>query len=136
MAEFYRAQHIDFEPGNFPLVHYLSTQTSTDIGTAARALGISQAAVSQKSAVLANAGLVTLKSSAKDRRKSSMALTTKGKTLVKQLAPTLKIIEKTIAQQLGKHASPLMSALVCLEGSIHNGTLRTQLHQKTSRRKS
>lgn len=127
MAHFYQSQHIEFDPGNFPLVHYLATHGTADIGSMAKHLGISQAAVSQKAAALAKAGLVHIGSSKKDRRKSEMQLTEKGRTLVTLLAPSWDIVRRVVSNQLGEDGMPLLRTLKKLEDSVETGALRNEL---------
>ncbi len=127
MAAFYRSHGITFDPGNFPLIHYLHQHPSPSIGDVAEALGISQAAVSQKTASLRASGLIRVGSSKTDRRKSTLQLTPKGQTLLKKLLPCWQTIEHAMAQHVGEHTTPLLQAIAMLEDGIHRGALRKKL---------
>lgn len=127
MAQFYQSQGIVFDPGNFPLIHYLSTHGTASIGTAAKHLGISQAAVSQKAASLVKAGFITLASGMKDRRKSHMRMTAKGERMIARLKPSWNIVRDSVAAQLGDRGPQLLSTLAALEDDIARGELRARL---------
>ncbi len=133
MAYFYGSQHIDFDPGNFPLVHYLTTHDTADIGTMAKHLGISQAAVSQKAAALVKTGLIKIENSKSDRRKSHMRLTEKGRKLVALIEPSWNIIRNVIDKLLGEDAMPLLNTLQKIEDGVASGKLRNDLQQATNR---
>jgi ribosomal protein S18 acetylase RimI-like enzyme/DNA-binding MarR family transcriptional regulator len=127
MAHFYATQDIVFDPGNFPLLHFLSSRTSSTIGEATERLGISQAGVSQKAAALARCGYIRFAADKVDKRRRAMRLTAKGMALLARLQPTWAMVERAVAGQLGTEAGALLDALNHFERGLGNGDFRRRL---------
>ncbi len=125
-AEFYKANGVEFEPSNFPLLTLIEQQKVVSLSDAATALGITQAAISQKATQMQKAGLIKLTQSTLDKRSKSMSLTTKGQVLIGQLQPLWYAIRQTQHDIGSELLHPLLPLLDAFETAISGVNL---LHQ-------
>lgn len=125
--EFYRANGIEFEPSNFPLLTLVEQRPDISLSDASAALGLTHAAVSQKAAQLQKAGLVRLTAAKTDKRSKTMSLTAKAHQLIGRLQPLWYAIRQTQHEIGAELAYPLLPTLDAFEKAITAAGLQHQM---------
>ncbi len=93
-ARFYKLHDVSFSPKWFGLFRLLIEQPNLSIGEAASQLGLTHPAISQMAKELAEVGLLTSKTDAKDERRRTIELTKKGRDLAAKMEPVWAAIEE------------------------------------------
>jgi DNA-binding MarR family transcriptional regulator len=86
-TQLYRANGMQFNDGWFPTALALSDREPLSVTQIAEAFGISHAAVSQMVTAMKKNGLVVVRQDERDRRRTNVRLTDKGRATIEALQP-------------------------------------------------
>jgi DNA-binding MarR family transcriptional regulator len=112
-------QAIDAQTAQLPLLAALDLYGPLRVGQLVEALGITQPGVTKSIAQVSALGLVHVKQDAGDRRRRTITLTRKGKTLVARSRQALwPAIESGVAELCGPAARPLLDHLAEIEEAL------------------
>ncbi len=126
-AKIYKSLGIDFEPRWFALFYLLNEKASIAVTEAAASLGYSQPAVTQTANIMVKKGLVKILKEKNDTRKRLLALTDKGKEMVKTLVPVWKGFEAGTAELFKDTGFDVMMVFDRLERSLDKKDLFTRV---------
>ena len=104
-----------FEPGWWPLLRLIAERKELTPSSAAQALGLSPAAVSQTAGALKRAGLISEHGDEHDARMRHLRLTPAGQQLQPQLHVAAQAAHRELAAALGEDGAALRRALDALE---------------------
>lgn len=117
-ARIYAAQEADFEPRWFPLATLLKKEPLLPVGDAAKALGLSHAAVSQLANAMTRSGIITSEKSAEDERRTLLSLTPKGQQLLEQVAPLWDNIRDALSEVAAASGTDFLAAVGHIEHAL------------------
>jgi len=126
-ANFYQANHITFDPSNFPLLSLLDQEQELSITEAASALGLTHAAVSQKAAYLVKEGWAEMHADMQDKRSRRIRLSDDGKALVIKMQPLWYAIRQTQQDIGSEQTHPLLPLLDAFERGINDANLEQRM---------
>lgn len=125
-ARIYADQGAVFEQRWFGVLNQLSRRGPSSVGEIATALRITHASVSQSRRSLKAAGLVNAERDPADARRSPLALTERGRTLVEHLAPLWRAFEAA-SLELDAEAGGAAAALDRLDDALSRRSLRQRI---------
>lgn len=128
-AEVYTGEGYAFEPRWFPLLAYLRAFDTTTIGEAARAIGISQPAVSQFTRQLGEAGLVRLEPDPKDRRRKTLSLTGTGRQALRDMQPMWDAVDQIARELCAETGVDFLRVVQRFEAALERKPLAVRVHE-------
>ena len=105
----------EFEPGWWPLFRLIAEQRDLTPGSAALALGLTPAAISQTAAAMLRAGLLTEHADPRDARVCHLRLSAAGQQCLPRLTQIAREMNLQLVAVLGEDASSLRRALAAIE---------------------
>lgn len=134
----YGGRDLAFEPRWFPVFRLVADRGPTTIGAAARALGLTHAAVSQTVRQMVQRGVLSSRRDASDERRRVVDLTDDGRELLPRLRPLWDDIHsaaRDVAQDCG---ADLLAVLDGLEHALEESNLaeRTSSYERERARDS
>ena len=121
-AQVYRHYGLDFEPRWFPVLYALMENDGQSVSELTSSTGQSQVSVSQIIKAMAAHGLVQLKPSAVDGRKTVVRLTVSARARLPALRQQIEDVGTVMDEVLGASAHNLWLALDQFEGQLdHKG---------------
>jgi len=116
----YRDLDVDFEPGWFTMINMLNDNSPISITELAAELDLTHPGIIKISNELAKKGLVKSHKDKNDERRRLLALTPKGKKLVKKLQPTWNNIATVANQLLDSADYDLLKLIDQIESELDN----------------
>lgn len=119
VTDVYAALDFDLNARFFPLLGLLASGTPIGITDAAKQLGMTHPAVSQMASELRSREYILEVADKQDERRRLMALSEKGKILIRELAPIWEAVRLEAADLLRSSEVDFLSALSRLEENLH-----------------
>lgn len=119
----YTEMGIDMDASGFTLLNVAHEKGPLNLREAQAHLGTSHADISQKANTLKKRGLIAVTEDPNDRRARTIAITDKGRDIIKQTTPLWQAIDRTIAKTLHPHEDAFFQGLMALEGKLDDGSL-------------
>jgi DNA-binding MarR family transcriptional regulator len=129
----YRDRGIDFNDSWFLAAWVLSRQDGITASEMADRLGISRPAVSQMTAGLHRAGLITYRSDPADGRRRRISLTGKGRKTVGALEPLWQAVGAVTEEMIGSAGDDLLGGLSGLEDALDEKGLSERISERSGR---
>jgi DNA-binding MarR family transcriptional regulator/GNAT superfamily N-acetyltransferase len=120
------AQHagIAIQPGQYPLLATLDEYGSKSIGELARAMRMSQPAITKSANRLAAAGLVAFERNDADKRQRTVSLTSAGRIAMDQSRRTVwSLVEAAVKQVTDDLSGPLLDQIAIIEERLATRSL-------------
>lgn len=121
-SQAYAVEGVEFHQRWFGVLNQLVLNGPMSVGEVAQALGITQVSVSQTRLSLEAAGLVEQVADARDARRRLLALSDRGRALVKRLTPLWAALEAASAE-LDAEVGGLVERLDRLEAALDRRSL-------------
>ena len=121
--EAYRACDAAIEARWFPVLRYLWEHDAATVTEVAGAIGQTHSAVSQLCGPLMRAGLLTRRTDSRDRRRSRLSLTAKGRKAMAGMGLAWCAVRRGVVASLGAHAQTLLAALTEAEAALRERPL-------------
>lgn len=119
VQELCRRQRFAIQAGHFPVLAALDGKAPVPIGELARAIGVSQPAITRTVGLLAKGGLVAISRAGKDQRRSPVMLTAKGRKLLAGAKRDLwPFVEASVREMCEPLAGSLLDQLAGLEAAL------------------
>ncbi|MFC3714257.1 MarR family winged helix-turn-helix transcriptional regulator [Sphingoaurantiacus capsulatus] len=128
-GQVYARLGVKFEQRWFGPLDQLYRNGPASVGTLARTLGISHAAVSQAASGLQAEGLITTSPDPSDARKRFLLLTDDGRRLADKLAPVWRAMSEAAAE-LDAAAGGVVGALNRLDEALTDQSLTDRIEKK------
>ena len=119
----YRQNGVEFNNGWFLVALVLSGRESISVTETAEVFGISHAAVSQMVTAMKNSGLVTVQRDERDRRRSIINLTDKGRTSVKALRRIWDVIAECTEELIASTDKDFLRLISEIEDQLEQRSL-------------
>ncbi len=130
IQQFYKEQHIDFDPYLFPAFHtigQLGNTTNTELN---EVLQMTQPAVTQTINKLIQKELIKLETDSGDKRRKIIALSEKGSRLFHHLRPIWRILDDCVKQYSTTEANTLIEQLTHFEDALKDGRLMKTIKER------
>ncbi len=127
----YRDSRLGFEPRWFPVTIYLQEMGPTAVMDIARGLGITHPSVNQVAKEMMSAGLVAAYKDTSDKRKRVLALTSLGKTKVKELEPVWADIRLTLQEIVDETGVDFLGYMSRIERTLNAKSFRQRYLEKS-----
>ncbi len=135
VAQVFHAAGHAVQPAHMPLLAALDAHGPLTVGAAGDALGVSQPAVTQSLRGMSTLGLVTTRPSPTDRRRTEIALTPAGETLLAQAkASYWPHIDAAVAAICAPLKGPLLTQIAALEAALAAAPLAQRVAARTADR--
>jgi DNA-binding MarR family transcriptional regulator len=122
-TKLYRAQGIEFNDSWFLLALVLSTREGISVSEVAKAFGISHAAISQMAAAMEGKGLLTGRPDDRDRRRTLLYLTRKGRSAVTALQPIWTAVGDCTQEMIASTGKDLLLGITEIEEQLEQQDL-------------
>jgi DNA-binding MarR family transcriptional regulator/N-acetylglutamate synthase-like GNAT family acetyltransferase len=129
-AEIYGQSGIDFEPRWFPVYRLLSQRGPMTVGSCARELGLTHAAVSQTARAMTERGVVTSRKDAADERRRLLELTDRGRDLLERLQDLWSDIDAGLGEVVDFGGVDILAALEGIEQALDEESLAQRFAQR------
>lgn len=127
----YRDRGIDFNDSWFLAAWMLSREDGITASEMAERLGISRPAVSQMTAGLRRAGLITYRGDPDDRRRRLISLTGKGRRTVGELEPLWREVDVVTREMIDSSGVDLLRGLSAIEDAIDKKGLSERIAERS-----
>lgn len=129
----YRENGVEFNDSWFLVALVLSRREGISVSEAAETLGVSHAAISQMVAAMARKGLLIGHPDERDRRRTLLHLTEKGRDVVEALRPFWDAVGKCTDEMIASTGADLLPAITAIEEQLDQKNLFTRVneHMKT-----
>jgi len=128
-ARAYAASGVAFEQRWFGVLDQIARRGPMAVSDLAAVLGITHVSVSQTSASLQEAGLLVPTADQRDRRRRTLALTTRGVAFVERLAPLWRAFDEA-SRDLDEEAGRVVEALDRLERALARRSLSDRINDR------
>ncbi|WP_413287648.1 GNAT family N-acetyltransferase [Bdellovibrio sp. HCB337] len=135
-AEIYRSYGNDLHPKWFPVFYVLSQNDEDTVTSIAEHIGHSHASVSKIIGEMEKAGLVTEKTDAKDRRRTKVALSKKGRMISQRIEEQYQDVGAAIEEISSQASHNLWAAIEEWEYLLGQKSLRDRVLEKKKLRDS
>jgi DNA-binding MarR family transcriptional regulator len=122
-SRIYRANGIEFNDGWFPVALVLSGRESISVTQIAEAFGTSHAAVSQMITAMKNNGLVSVQQDKRDKRRTIVQLTDKGRSTIEALRPLWNAIGQCTEELTTLSGNKFVKAISDIENRLEKQSL-------------
>lgn len=135
-AEIYRSYGNELHPKWFPVFYVLSQHEEDTVTSIADHIGHSHASVSKIIGEMAKAGLITEKTDTKDRRRTKVALSKKGRVISQKIEEQYKDVGDAIEEISSQASHNLWAAIEEWEYLLAQKSLRDRVLEKKKKRES
>lgn len=135
-AEIYQTYGTDLNPKWFPVFYVLSKSSDESVTSIAEQIGHSHASVSKITTEMAKAGLILEKTDAKDRRRTKVALSKKGKEIATKIEDQYADVNSAIEEISSQATHNLWAAIEEWEYLLGQKSLRQRVLDKKKQRES
>jgi DNA-binding MarR family transcriptional regulator/GNAT superfamily N-acetyltransferase len=123
---------IPIQPGQYPLLVILDEQGPTTIGELARAMRMSQPAITKNAGRLEEAGLVTIGRGDTDRRQSTVSLSPTGQEALDRSKRTVwPLVEAAVKEVLEGLSGPFLNQITTIEERMATRSLNARAQANT-----
>lgn len=135
VASVYEERGLAFEQRWFGVLNQVALNGPMSVSEIAAALRITHVSVSQATGSLERAGYVSPRPDPEDGRRRLLTLTQAGRTLVQELGPLWRALER-VAEQLNDEAGDVVALLNRLEDALDESSLRERLRMHAAEQDS
>lgn len=115
---------LPIQPGQYPVLAILDEQGPTTIGELASAMRLSQPAITKHAARLERAGLVAIVRGEKDRRQSTVSLSTIGREAIALSKKTVwPLVEEAVKEVVEDLSGPFLAQIAAIEERLATRSL-------------
>jgi DNA-binding MarR family transcriptional regulator len=134
-TKLYRENGVEFNDSWFLVALVLSRREGISVSEAAAALGVSHAAISQMATAMARKELLVRLPDERDRRRTLLHLTQKGRDVVTALQPFWNAVGECTNDLIASTGEDLLPAITAIEEQLDQKDLFTRVneHMKTDR---
>jgi len=130
MISIYHRQHFDFEPRWFTFLHLIHHKGSLQITKIANELNQSHPAANQLANTLEKKGYVISKRDKEDNRKRIIALSNKGKRLVREMEPLWKAVDVSVRDLLAGTSPDFLDHIQAIEDQLMKMPMKKRILSK------
>ncbi len=131
----YRANGVEFNDSWFLVAFVLSNRDGISVTEIADALGISHAAISQMATTMEHKGLLVARLDKRDRRRTLLHLTQKGRSAVDVLRPIWNVIGECTEELLASTGKDFLPAITEIEEQLERRSLFTRVTERINKPK-
>ena len=133
-ARIYQEQSLDFKPRWFPLFYLLKEFGEISVTQAAQALGMTHPAINQIAGEMSRGEFLESDSDKKDKRKSILRLTRKGRKALSSLEPVWKDFKSAASDLLGEAGDDFLATVERLEDALKEKGMYERITQRIKNR--
>jgi DNA-binding MarR family transcriptional regulator len=132
-TKLYRANGIEFNDSWYLVAFALSNREGVSVSEIADALGISHAAISQMATAMERKGLLVARADKRDRRRTLLQLTKKGRTAVEALRPIWNAIGECTEELLASTGKDFLPAISEIEEQLERRSLFARVTERMNK---
>jgi len=132
-TKLYRANGIEFNDSWFLVAFVLSNGEGVSVTEIADALGISHAAISQMATAMEHKGLIVARPDKRDRRRTLLHLTKKGRCAVEALRPIWNVIGECTEELIASTGKDFLPAISQIEEQLERQSLFTRVTERMNK---
>ena len=132
-TKLYRANGVEFNDSWFLVAFVLSDREGISVTEIADAFGTSHAAISQMAAAMERKGLLVGRTDKRDRRRTLLHLTKKGRSAVEALRPVWNVIGECTEELLASTGKDFLPAISEIEEQLERQSLFTRVTERMNK---